>query len=120
MDLVKYGEKNFVLVCVNNGEQLDIMLLVGDFNFYGGIYWDVYLLIIDEICILFLDYVLLGVYLVQEVVSLQEVKVCVKVNLFNCVVDGIVEFQVLVMDGIKVICKESCNVLLKQGVDILE
>ena len=26
---------------VNNGEQLDVMPLVGDFNFYGGIYRDV-------------------------------------------------------------------------------
>ena len=32
-DLVKYGEKNSVLVRANNGEQLDIMPLVGDFNF---------------------------------------------------------------------------------------
>ena len=35
-DLVKYGEQNPVLVRVNNGEQLDVMPLVGDFNFTGA------------------------------------------------------------------------------------
>ena len=37
-DRVEYGKDNSILVRVNNGEQLDIMPLVGDFNFYGGIY----------------------------------------------------------------------------------
>ncbi len=44
---VEYGKENSILVRVNNGEQLDIMPLVGDFNFYGGIYRDVHLLITD-------------------------------------------------------------------------
>ena len=48
---VEYGKENSILVRVNNGEQLDIMPLVGDFNFYGGIYRDVHLLITDETCI---------------------------------------------------------------------
>ena len=119
-DLVKYGEKNSVLVRANNGEQLDIMPLVGDFNFYGGIYRDVHLLITDETCISPLDYASPGVYLVQEVVSPQEAKVCAKVNLSNRAADGTAELQVLVTDGTKVICKESRNVSLKQGADIQE
>ena len=53
---VEYGKENSILVRVNNGEQLDIMPLVGDFNFYGGIYRDVHLLITDETCISPLDY----------------------------------------------------------------
>ncbi|WP_431834679.1 sugar-binding domain-containing protein, partial [Bacteroides thetaiotaomicron] len=48
---VNYGKENSILVRVNNGEQLDVMPLVGDFNFYGGIYRDVHLLITDEACI---------------------------------------------------------------------
>lgn len=35
-DKVEYGKENTLLVRVNNGEQLDVMPLVGDFNFYGG------------------------------------------------------------------------------------
>ena len=34
-DLVTYGAENKLLVRVNNAEQLDVMPLVGDFNFYG-------------------------------------------------------------------------------------
>ena len=41
-DKVEYGKENTLLVRVNNGEQLDVMPLVGDFNFYGGIYRDLY------------------------------------------------------------------------------
>ena len=39
---VEYGKENSILVRVNNGEQLDVMPLVGDFNFYGGIYRNVH------------------------------------------------------------------------------
>ena len=51
---------------VNNGEQLDVMPLVGDFNFYGGIYRDVHLLITDEACISPLNYASPGVRLIQD------------------------------------------------------
>jgi beta-galactosidase len=68
-DRVEYGKDNSILVRVNNGEQLDIMPLVGDFNFYGGIYRDVHLLVTDEICISPLDYASPGVRLIQDSVS---------------------------------------------------
>ena len=55
-DKVEYGKENTLLVRVNNGEQLDVMPLVGDFNFYGGIYRDVHLLLTDNLCISPLDY----------------------------------------------------------------
>ena len=61
---VEYGKENSILVRVNNGEQLDVMPLVGDFNFYGGIYRDVHLLITDEVCISPLDYASPGVRLI--------------------------------------------------------
>ena len=35
-DKVNYGKNNTVLVRVNNGEQLDVMPLVGDFKFLWG------------------------------------------------------------------------------------
>ena len=37
-DKVKYDADNRILVKVNNALQQDVMPLVGDFNFYGGIY----------------------------------------------------------------------------------
>lgn len=68
-DKVEYGKENTLLVRVNNGEQLDVMPLVGDFNFYGGIYRDVHLLLTDNLCISPLDYASSGVYLIQQQVT---------------------------------------------------
>ena len=55
-DLVTYGAENKLLVRVNNAEQLDVMPLVGDFNFYGGIYREVALMLTNDVCISPLDY----------------------------------------------------------------
>ena len=80
---VNYGKENSILVRVNNGEQLDVMPLVGDFNFYGGIYRDVHLLITDEACISPLNYASPGVRLIQDSVSHQYAKVRAVVDLAN-------------------------------------
>lgn len=65
-DKVRYGEKNKLLVSVNNALQLDVMPLLGDFNFYGGIYRDVHLVVTDQVNISLTDYASPGVYLIQE------------------------------------------------------
>lgn len=82
-DKVNYGKDNTVLVRVNNGEQLDVMPLVGDFNFYGGIYRDVYLLVTEDICISPLDYASPGVYLVQQQVDKKQAGILARINLSN-------------------------------------
>lgn len=99
-DKVAYGESNLIEARVNNGEQLDVMPLTGDFNFYGGIYRDVHLLITDAVCISPLDYASPGVYLVQESVSGKQADVCARVNLSNATEtaqEAVV--RVSVMDG---------------------
>ena len=80
-DKVEYGKENTLLVRVNNGEQLDVMPLVGDFNFYGGIYRDVHLLLTDNLCISPLDYASSGVYLIQQQVTDKQATICARVNL---------------------------------------
>ena len=65
-DFVDYGKGNTLVLRVNNGEQLDVMPLVGDFNFYGGLYRDVNLIVGDTIGISLLDYGSPGVYLRQD------------------------------------------------------
>ena len=80
---MNYGKENSILVRVNNGEQLDVMPLVGDFNFYGGIYRDVHLLITDEACISPLNYASPGVRLIQDSVSHQYAKIRAVVDLAN-------------------------------------
>lgn len=82
-DKVNYGKNNTVLVRVNNGEQLDVMPLVGDFNFYGGIYRDVHLLVTEDICISPLDYASPGVYLFQQHVGEKQAAVLARMNLSN-------------------------------------
>ena len=82
-DNVNYGSKNQLLVRVNNALQLDVMPLVGDFNFYGGIYRDVHLIITDEVHISLTDYASPGVYLMQKQVSKEQANVQAKIMLSN-------------------------------------
>lgn len=101
---VEYGKDNSILVRVNNGEQLDIMPLVGDFNFYGGIYRDVHLLVMDEVCISPLDYASPGVRLIQDSVSDKYAKVRALVELSNgSATERTVELKMRLMDGKKVV-----------------
>lgn len=101
---VEYGKENSILVRVNNGEQLDIMPLVGDFNFYGGIYRDVHLLIIDETCISPLNYASPGVRLIQDSVSHKYAKVRAVVDLSNgSSGNREVELNVRLLDGQRVV-----------------
>ena len=110
---VEYGIENSILVRVNNGEQLDIMPLVGDFNFYGGIYRDVHLLITDETCISPLDYASPGVRLIQDSVSHRYAKVRAIVDLSNgSSGNQEVELNVRLLDGQRVVKEGTKNVNL--------
>ena len=80
---MEYGKENTLLVRVNNGEQLDVLPLVGDFNFYGGIYRDVHLLLTDNLCISPLDYASSGVYLIQQQITDKQAAICARINLSN-------------------------------------
>lgn len=112
-DGVEYGKENSILVRVNNGEQLDVMPLVGDFNFYGGIYRDVHLLIMDEICISPLDYASPGVRLVQDSVSHNYAKVRAVVNLSNGnAVQQNVELRIRLLDGKKTVQEKAQSLSL--------
>lgn len=110
---VEYGKENSILVRVNNGEQLDIMPLVGDFNFYGGIYRDVHLLVTDETCISPLDYASPGVRLIQDSVSHRYAKVRAIVDLSNgSSGNQEVELNVRLLDGQRVVKEGTKNVNL--------
>ena len=110
---VEYGKENSILVRVNNGEQLDIMPLVGDFNFYGGIYRDVHLLITDETCISPLDYASPGVRLIQDSVSHRYAKVRAIVDLSNgSSGNQEVGLNVRLLDGQRVVKEGTKNVNL--------
>jgi len=80
---VCYGKNNELLVRVNNAPQLDVMPLLGDFNFYGGIYRDVQLLVTEQACISPLDYASSGVYLSQQKVSTENAVIEAKIKISN-------------------------------------
>lgn len=68
-NFVNYGKANTLRVSVNNAETLELMPLVGDFNFYGGLYRDVHLVRTGPTCISLLDHGSSGIRLVQDSVS---------------------------------------------------
>ena len=101
-DWIEYGKDNQLQVSVSNALHLDVMPLVGDFNFYGGIYRDVHLLVTEETCISPLDYASPGVYLIQESVSPQRADVKARIAVSGLAVDN-VNLNVRVYDGEKVV-----------------
>jgi beta-galactosidase len=115
-DRVNYGEENALMVRVSNALQLDIMPLVGDFNFYGGIYRDVNLIITDKSCISLQDYASSGVYLQQKAVSRELAQVDVRVLVNN----GHTSYEtymvrIEVKDGSKTILTQQAGVQVKAG-----
>ena len=118
-DKVEYGKENTLLVRVNNGEQLDVMPLVGDFNFYGGIYRDVHLLLTDNLCISPLDYASPGVYLIQKQVTDKQADICARINLSNGTGEAqkaVVRLQV--NDGTKTVYEMEKEVSIAPHTDV--
>ena len=116
-DRVKYGKDNTLLVRVNNAEQLDVMPLVGDFNFYGGIYREVSLLVTEDACISPLDYASPGVYLKQQAVSKDEAKIEALVKLSNRGASKGLKVSAQVKDGKKVVVEASEKITLNADAD---
>lgn len=111
-DDVEYGTDNKILVRVNNAEQFDIMPLVGDFNFYGGIYRDVSLIITEPTCISLLDYASPGVYLTQKSVTEKQAHIVATVKLSNAATTKQVNVKVTVKDHDKTIQEIKRHVTL--------
>lgn len=120
-DFIEYGKDNELLVRVNNALQLDVMPLVGDFNFYGGIYRDVHLILTDPCHISLTDYASAGVYLIQDEVTTSEATVKARVMLSNYQqTAGPAELSVTVYDGDKKILSEHKSLTLASGLNQAE
>lgn len=114
-DFVDYGKDNEVLVRVNNALQLDIMPLVGDFNFYGGIYRDVHLIITEEQHISTTDYASPGVYLIQNKVTKDNADVTARVMLSNYSQAKRATLKLNIYDGKKTVVNETKDIELAVG-----
>lgn len=119
-DYVEYGKKNELLVRVNNSLQLDVMPLVGDFNFYGGIYRDVYLILTDDRQISLTDYASSGIYLIQEDVSPEKASVKARILLSNYGKPIDAEVIIRIFDGEKAILTEKKMLTLPNGVNLTQ
>ncbi|MDL2322868.1 glycoside hydrolase family 2 protein [Bacteroidales bacterium OttesenSCG-928-A17] len=119
-DWIDFGKENELLVRVNNSLQLDIMPLVGDFNFYGGIYRDVYLILTEPQQISPTDYASSGVYLIQEKVSKEQASVRARVMLNNYSNDCDAEVEVTVYNDKTPVLTESKKLRLKTGLNQAE
>lgn len=98
-DRVQYGGDNTLLVRVDNALHLDVMPLVGDFNFYGGLYRGVRLLVTGPLCISPLDYASPGVYLVQRAVDRRRAEVTARILLDNGGAEAPCEVRLAVRDS---------------------
>lgn len=111
-DRVRYGADNQLWVRVNNGEQLDVMPLVGDFNFYGGLYRDVHLVVTEPACISLTDYASPGVYLRQTRVTPEQADVDAVVKLSNRGDAQEVQVKLSVKDGDREVVRAEQTVTL--------
>lgn len=117
-EYVNYGKENEILVRVNNALQLYIMPLVGDFNFYGGIYRNVYFIITEEQHISLTDYASSGIYLIQNNVSKKNAGVTARIMLSNFADTQDATLTLNIYDGSKKILSEQKEVQLPKGENI--
>jgi beta-galactosidase len=80
---VKVGEDNVLAVKVDNSRREDVPPLSGDWTFFGGLYRDVHLVIVDPLHIDLMDYGSPGVYLTQTQVSATSAHVEVRARIAN-------------------------------------
>ncbi len=101
-DVVKYGEKNSIDVICDNSQRFDVAPQGGDFNMYGGLYRDAWLIVSDEdACISPLYYGSSGVLIHQLLASEKraelraEIYLSTKSDYKNCEI----EFTILDADN---------------------
>ena len=80
---VEYGVNNTLSVKVNNTILDDVYPQKADFTFYGGIYRDVNIIVVDDIHFDLEDYGSKGIYIVQEEISNEKALLKIKTKVVN-------------------------------------
>ncbi|NCU04633.1 MAG: glycoside hydrolase family 2, partial [Chitinophagaceae bacterium] len=80
---VEYGKENELLVKVDNSFNQDIPPLSADFTFYGGIYRDVWMKVVDAVHFSMNDHATTGVYISTPTVNVKLAQVHVRSLLAN-------------------------------------
>lgn len=117
-DNVKYGEKNNLRVVCDNSAKYELAPQGGDFNIYGGLYRNAWLIVTqDDACISPLYYGSSGVFVKQLIASetraelRTEILLSTKSDYKNCEV----EFSVLDKDN-KVVSTQTRNAIINDKV----
>lgn len=82
-EAVESGGKNILSVKVDNTVVDDVYPQKADFTFYGGIYRDVNIIIVNPVHIDLADYGSSGIYIVQEEISQEKASLLLKTRLVN-------------------------------------
>jgi beta-galactosidase len=80
-DYLRIGTVNSVSVICNNEQTFDIAPTSGDFNVYGGLYRDAWMIVTDEACITPLYFGSSGVMIYQPVVNEKRAEVRAEIRL---------------------------------------
>ncbi|WP_342562252.1 glycoside hydrolase family 2 TIM barrel-domain containing protein [Paenibacillus sp. FSL R7-0345] len=80
---LQFGAPNLLAVKVDNSALEDVYPLRADFTFYGGIYRDVNLIILNPVHIDLLDHGSAGVYVVQEKVTAEAAQLRIHTRIAN-------------------------------------
>lgn len=115
-DKVAYGQDNTVLARVNNGENLEVMPLTGDFNFYGGLYRGVQVIVTPPACLSPLDHGSPGVRLMQDSVrhDFARVRAIVDVSNANDMARQAV-LRLRLLDGDEEVLRKDTAIRMEQG-----
>lgn len=112
---VEYGADNTLSARVDNALHLDVMPLVGDFNFYGGLYRGVKLLVTDPLCISPLDCASPGVYLTTRRVTAERADVSARILVDNSGDKTSCELRLIVRDGDRAVAERSVKTVAPVG-----
>jgi beta-galactosidase len=82
-EVVEFGKTNLLAVKVDNTVVDDVYPQKADFTFFGGIYRDVNLVIVNHVHFDLLDYGSKGVYIVQEEVNEEKASLNIKARVTN-------------------------------------
>ena len=80
-DYLRVGTNNSITVICNNEPQFDIAPQGGDFNLYGGLYRDVWMIVTDPECISPLYYGSNGVLIHQNMVNEKRAEISAEIHL---------------------------------------
>lgn len=82
-DLVMFDHENIIAVKVDNTVVDDVYPQKADFTFYGGIYRDVNIVMVNPVHFDLMDYGSSGIYIVQDLVTQERAKLNIKASVVN-------------------------------------